>query len=309
MKSLGGQTLNTGTTMTLKEVAVALSGNLNGKWINVRGPGHTSGDHSLGFRFDSNAPDGFSLKSLASDDPATCRAHVKHLLGKIAADGPLAIEYPAEADDEIAAQMRHDASIKVWNEAVPAQGTLVEAYLTARGCKLTEAAFTADVLRFHPLCPFGADRVPAMVALMTDVISGERRGIHRTAVKDDGSGKRTMPDGMPVKMMLGPAKGAVVMLQPRGPRLGIAEGVETAFSAQEIFKIPVWAAMSAQGIKAFPIIHGLKQLTIFADHDKPGLEAAYKCGRRYAAAGIEAAVRYPSKKGADWNDYLLNRWS
>jgi hypothetical protein len=291
--------------ITLKEVAVAVGGNLNGKWINVRAPGHTSGDHSLGFRFEPNAPDGFLLNSFAGDDPTTCRIHVKKLLRKLSTGDALAIEHLADARDNKAQACA--ASMQVWNEAVPAQGTLVEMYLAKRGCKLSEAVITTNVLRFHPKCTFGARHFPVMVALATDVITDKPRGIHRTAIDDDGSGKRTMPYGMSAKMMLGPANGAAVMLRPRGTHLGIAEGIETALSAHEIFKIPVWATMSAHGIAAFPIIHDLKQLIIFADHDKPGLEAAYKCARRYAAAAIDAEVRRPSEAGTDWNDYLLDR--
>ena len=219
MKSLDGQTLNKGTTMTLKEVAVALSGNINGKWINVRGPGHTSGDRSLGIRFDPDAPNEFSLKSFASDDLTTCRAYVKKLLQKLSAGGPLAVEHLAEASKDTAAQ-RCAASMKVWNEAVPARGTVVEKYLATRGCLLAAAFSNSDVLRFNPHCPFGADRAPAMVALMTDVITGEPRGIHRTALMDDGSGKRVMPDGISAKRMLGSPKGAVVRLAPAAEIIG-----------------------------------------------------------------------------------------
>ena len=94
------------------------------------------------------------------------------------------------------------------------------------------------------------------------------------------------------------------MLQPGGPYLGIAEGLETALSAQLIFDMPVWAALSAVGVQNFPVIPGLKLLTIFADHDEPGLNAALKCADRYARAGIEVQVRSPPSVGSDWNDYL-----
>ena len=144
-----------------------------------------------------------------------------------------------------------------------------------------------------------------MVSLMRDVITGQPTGIHRTALADDGSAKRTMPNGMPAKMMLGRAKGAAVMLSNSAPVMGIAEGIETALSVQKIFGMPVWACMSAPGIAGFPVIRGITHLTIFADHDEAGLKAAKNCARRYQKNGIDAAVRHPREPGGDWNSFLL----
>ena len=144
-----------------------------------------------------------------------------------------------------------------------------------------------------------------MVAMMCDVMTGEPRGIHRTALADDGSAKRTMPNGLPAKMMLGRAKGAVVMLSDPAPVMGIAEGIETALSAQKLFGMPVWACMSAPGVASFPIIKVLSQLTIFADHDRAGIKAAVACAKRYQRNGVDAEVHHPRESGGDWNSFLL----
>ena len=87
-------------------------------------------------------------------------------------------------------------------------------------------------------------------------------------------------------------------------RLGIAEGVETALSAHQIFKMPVWAVMSANGVRSFPLIHGISRLVVFADNDDAGLSAAHACGCRYSKAGVEVEIRYPPVPGSDWNDFL-----
>ncbi len=278
---------------------------MSGRWINIRAPGHSSADHSLGIRIEPGAPEGFIINSFAGDDPVICRKYVRERLRELDAGGALSIEQEFPQGSEAAQQARINAALTLWNEAVPAQGTIVEKYLAARGCPLTAAVTLADHLRFHPFCPFGAARVPAMVALMTDTTTRKPKGVHRTALQNDGSGKRVMPDGMPSKRMLGVAKGAAVMLRHRAPQIGIAEGIETALSAQAIFAMPVWACLSAQGIAGFPIIKGLDHLTIFADHDDAGLRAAFKCGSRYRKAGIEAEVRFPPKVDADWNDHLV----
>lgn len=292
--------------LKLQKLAAALHGDLNGRWINIRGPGHGPRDRSLGIWIDGNAPDGFRVYSLAGNDPTVCRSYVIGLLKKLTVGDPLIIEPQPEIADTAIVPARIHRALAIWNEAIPAEGTIVEKYLAARGCNLTADIVAADALRFHPLCPFGADRIPAMLALMRNAVTGKPQGIHRTALKDDGSAKREMPVGAQPKSMLGPAKGAAVILQSAAPCLGIAEGVETALSAQKIFNVPVWAVMSAGGIAGFPEISGLKQLIIFADHDKPGLEAACMCAKRYAKRGINVQVRYPSKANADWNDEYLH---
>ena len=290
--------------MGLARFAKALKGTVNGKWINVRGPGHGSHDRSLGIKFDPNAAGGFIVRSFAGDDPIVCRNYVGALLLQRTADG-MSIDIRLGEDEEASRPNRIVRALQMWREAQPAMGTMVESDLAARRCNLAALGNEADSLRYHPFCPFGADRVPAMVALMTDVISREPRGVHRTALKDNGLGKRIMPDGMPPKMMLGRAKGAVVMLGRSNSRMGIAEGIETALSAQKIFEMPVWACLSTGGIAGFPIISGLKHLTIFADHDKAGVRAAVDCARRYQKNGIEVDLRHPTSPGDDWNSYLL----
>jgi phage/plasmid primase-like uncharacterized protein len=145
-----------------------------------------------------------------------------------------------------------------------------------------------------------------MLALVTDAVTGEPIGVHRTAIKDDGSGKRFGKDS---KMMLGVARRGVIRLQPGSVRLGIAEGIETALSASQVFGTAVWATLSRGGVGTFPVLKGIKRLTVFADHDDPGLKAACKCCRRYQAAGIDAEVRYPPCATTDWNDFVMQESS
>jgi hypothetical protein len=62
--------------MTANQLAKALGGSFNGKWYNICGPGHGSGDRSLGFRFDPHEPYGIRISSLAGDNPDICRQYV-----------------------------------------------------------------------------------------------------------------------------------------------------------------------------------------------------------------------------------------
>jgi hypothetical protein len=190
---------------------------------------------------------------------------------------------------------RRDIAWKLWTEAEDPHGTAVEQYLGIRGVRLPDA----DVLRFHPRCPRDGGPLPAMVALMSEPITDEFRGIHRTFLKPDGSGKANVAKP---KMMLG-SIGTIqlVDLSEIGVGLGLAEGIETALSvSQKIGWGPVWAAGSAGAIKAFPFMRATT-LNIFSDGDPVGLGVARACSERWTAAGAEVLIHTP-QAGKDWND-------
>ncbi|MBR0647119.1 DUF7146 domain-containing protein, partial [Plastoroseomonas hellenica] len=175
----------------------------------------------------------------------------------------------------------------LWREAAPAAGTVVEAYLRGRGLTLPQDA----PLRFHGRCPRGRDRLPAMLALMSDPGTAEPCGVHRTFLAPDGAGKAPGQ----AKMMTGRA--GVIRLVPDEEvtvGLGIAEGIETSLAVmQRLDWRPVWAAASAGAIARFPVLPGIEALTIFADRDGAGMAAAQGCARRWREAGAEARVLAP----------------
>jgi putative DNA primase/helicase len=290
-----------GAVMDLVQIAYLLGGTIKRPWVNIPGPGHSSSDRSLGVRFDPEAPDGFWTNSFANDDPEECRAHVKKLLAKSGQSNVLTLDDIPDSKTDHSEAARITAAREIWDQAVPAKETIVETYLLSRNCKSTVALDPGGALRFHPACPFGSFRSPALLALMRDITTGQPVGIHRTALRDDGTGKRVMPGGRGPRMMLGRARHAAVMLQPGGSHLGIAEGIETALSAQHLFEMPVWACLSAPGIAGFPIIKGLNHLTIFADHDAAGIKAARTCAARYKDNSMNGEIKYPPVLGTDWN--------
>lgn len=65
---------------------------------------------------------------------------------------------------------------------------------------------------------------------------------------------------------------------------------------------PVWAATSAGAIKRFPVLAGIEALTIFADPDTAGTQAARDCAARWVESGRKACICTPPE--GDFNDMI-----
>lgn len=181
----------------------------------------------------------------------------------------------------------------------PLAGTLGEIYLRSRG--LSDPG-SPDLLFNPDLTDYEARRGwPGMVAIVRDCRGAPTGGIHRTFLLDDGSGKA--PAG---KKMLDAVAGCSVRLAPfpEDGRLGIAEGIETALSAQAMFGIPTWAALSADGVRRWELPAGTTHMTIFADAGEAGAQAAAALADRLSTANIPNTTVRPLH-GDDFNDDLL----
>jgi hypothetical protein len=126
--------------------------------------------------------------------------------------------------------------------------------------------------------------------------------VHRTFLGPDGRGKA---DVEPNKMMLGRAKGAVLKLTPDEDvttGLALTEGIEDALAVLNSGFAPVWACLSAGTMATFPVLGGIEALTVFADNDSAGAQAAEACIARWRAAGREACVVAPPGHLKDFGD-------
>ena len=72
------------------------------------------------------------------------------------------------------------------------------------------------------------------------------------------------------------------------------------------FKVPVWAALNANGIKSFQPPRGLLRLHVFADNDANyvGQVAAYDLAHRLNRGGLTVEVHVPPIADTDWLDAL-----
>jgi hypothetical protein len=285
-----------------RAAARALGGTVLGRNVLAPGPGHSPVDRSLLIKIDPTAPGGFRRNSFAGDDWRECRDHVRQALGLGAYERQGRRSAPLRPTRSL--MPSHDGAgdhtalaMRLWKEAHDPRDTLATVYLASR-CLTISNDVAGDVIRFHPNLKFEGACVGAMIALFRDVASDEPCGIHRTFL--DGDGRKLY------RKMLGRAKGAAIKLDAEESvtlGLHIGEGLETCLAARLAGFHPVWAVGSASAIAAFPVLTGIKAITVLGEVNDGGANhrAAQACAARWIAAGQEAFI-VTSLTGGDLND-------
>jgi hypothetical protein len=186
-----------------------------------------------------------------------------------------------------------DLAQSIWDRSTHLRGSLAQTYLERRRCVLPPP--DGDV-RFLP----ATNRHPAaMLARITDAVTNEPLSLHFTKLHPDGT-------KIERRMLAGHVKrGGVIRLwadHDVAYGLGIAEGIETALSAAHAFR-PMWSCIDAGNLACLPVLPGIEALSIYADNDAAGIDAAQQCARRWLSAGRDVAVYTPDVAG-DVNDIL-----
>lgn len=191
---------------------------------------------------------------------------------------------------------RSIAAHDIWTQARPALGSPVEAYLRFRGIRIAPPASLrfCEVLR-HCQGHSG----PALVAAIQN---SERiiTAVQRIWLAPDGQGKAACD---PAKKTLGPMTDGAVRLARAGHTLGLAEGIETALSAMQLYSLPVWAVLGASRMDAAALPEDVRNVVIFADHGEAGEKAAIKAQTRYSKEGRDVSIVLP-EHGQDFNDMI-----
>ena len=156
----------------------------------------------------------------------------------------------------------------VWDERIAV-------YLRSRGIGLT-----SPVLRFQEQAPhrLGA-RLPAMLAPVVNV-TGEQIGVHLTYLRRDGGGKANLPKEYQ-RECRGVIHGGAIRLAEHDPdaELVVGEGVESTFSAMQLFGLAGWSAVYAGGLKTIELPPDVRRIIIAADNDVSGRRATQRLGR------------------------------
>jgi putative DNA primase/helicase len=206
---------------------------------------------------------------------------------------------PPPNDDARRARNQERASM-IWRGSEPPAGTPGELYLVAR--ELPHLV-CCPALRFRGDCPHPErTRLPALIAAVTDT-AGAMIGIHRTFLRRDGSKAAVDPQ----KASIGPAWGGAIRLSAADEHLVIGEGIETAASASLLLGLPAWSAISAGNLaRGLGLPPEVRFVTIAADPDSAGRDAARAAWSRWTAEGRRVRIALPDGRG-DFNDMLLAR--
>lgn len=174
-------------------------------------------------------------------------------------------------------------------------------YLRSRGLSTVP-----DTLLYNKAAVYQpGEKYPAMIGVVRDN-DGEPITIHRTFLADVNPRKKVMT---PIRPM---SDGAAIRIFDHTEELGIAEGIETAIAAHEMFNIPTWSVISAEIMEKFQPPEGVKRLVIFADNDESfhGQKSAYNLAFSLNRShDIDIEVMVPKRVGDDWLDVLNNRRS
>jgi putative DNA primase/helicase len=180
------------------------------------------------------------------------------------------------------------------------EGDPVSEYLLGRGLN-----HIPDTLLYHPeLWESETKKTYPGMIIKVQSPRGEVISLHRTFLRNG----RKAPIESPRKVLppTETLRGSAIRLFPAHEYLGIAEGIETALAAHEMFKIPVWSVINANGVKTFEPPEGVKKVYIFGDNDESftGQAASYEAAHRLTIKNFAVRVHLPNSAGWDWLDEL-----
>jgi hypothetical protein len=178
---------------------------------------------------------------------------------------------------------RIESALGICQESKPLDGTLGWRYFSER------RGLAIGTLDLNPYLRFHHSEV-AVVGLMTDPVTGEATGVHRTYLNRDGTKRE--------RKMLG-RMGVVRLSDSVEQSLGITEGIEDGLALLLAGHSPIWAATCCGSIERFPAID-VDHLNIFADNDAAGEAAAERLATRYEAAGKRVRLHWPPDQFKDW---------
>jgi putative DNA primase/helicase len=194
----------------------------------------------------------------------------------------------------------------IWSESKKLTGSdFVSVYLHGRGLLIQPENVRACAECYES---DSKTKIPAMVALVT-CADGSAGAIHRTYL--NGTEKADMEKPKKLTPRLKPLSGGAVRLFPleyelcKGDTVGVAEGIETAIAATQLWSIPTWAVLGTSMLEAFIPPKGVKRIYIFSDNDAnfAGQKAAYTLAHRLILEDFVAIVEVPDRIG-DFNNVV-----
>ncbi|MBS0505527.1 MAG: toprim domain-containing protein [Proteobacteria bacterium] len=208
----------------------------------------------------------------------------------------------AVAADRLEKRTFNSNARRLWHSATAISDGPAEGYLAQRG--ILRASDQLRYLERTPLGPRGAVQfLPAMLAAVTTDIG--IIAIHRTFL--DAPNAKLAGFDRPKRALGSLGCGAVRLAPPAAGRLGLAEGIESALSATQMFGVPCWATLGNERFGLVAIPESVRELHLFIDNDRGGELANQRALKAYSASCRVIQSRAPASAGFDWNDELKAR--
>jgi putative DNA primase/helicase len=182
-------------------------------------------------------------------------------------------------------------ALHLWRAAQPVAGTSAETYLRARGFAERPPA----TIRFLPRYPYSSRKSFACMIAAVQAPTREIVAVQLTFLHCGGQRKADVPEP---RRAIGPLGAGALRLAPVAEHIGLAEGFETAWAAQLMHDMPVWAALGNKRYLKVLFPSEVKRVTIFADDDAPGLLYAEKFREGRPELGVAIAT-----PGSGMNDF------
>lgn len=199
------------------------------------------------------------------------------------------------ADPEAVSHQPDANALQIWRSARPAVGTIVGEYLERRGIPSTPS----PSLRCGSFMHLNRYEMPAMVAGVQRP-DGQLVAVQTTILTPKGT---KAPVSIP-KITTGTLGNGAVRFAAAAEVMGIAEGCETALSAQTMAEIPVWASLGCHRLHRIELPGLVREVHIFGDNDAPGRAAAQRTADEHMRLGRRVVLRFPPEGVKDFNDLL-----
>jgi putative DNA primase/helicase len=286
--------------MSADQIGIGLKGRRNGNGWLVRCPcpshGKGRGDHSPSLSV-TDADDGrLLLRCFAGCEFIAILDALKRL--GLVDDSPKFDRARLALSRVDPAPPTHEpdaAALQIWRTARPAGGTVVAEYLERRGVSIAPPS-----LRCGSVMHLRQYEMPTMVAAVQRP-DGKVVAVQTTILTLKGT---KAPVSIP-KITTGALGAGAVRFAPAAKTMGIAEGVETALSAQIMAGIPVWASLGCHRLHRIELPRIVREIHIFADNDDPGRAAASRTAALHQQIGHKVVLRFPPETCKDWNDFQV----
>ena len=235
--------------------------------------------------------------------------------GRVEADpaAPHRLTIPSDGLDADERRQR-DKALKLWADHRKIAGTHAEAYLRARAI----TGRLPDCLGFLPEAPFwyvpeNADRPvclgrwPALIAALADDFGVLAVQLTYLDPKEPKKAEIIAPDTgeiLKVKKVRGPMESSAIRLRAPRDTLGLAEGCETALSADILYSIPTWAVTGVRRLRLVEIPEGVETIVIFRDRGAVGQRVGREAWEHYDAQGYKTLLCDPDDPYGDMNEWL-----